>query len=158
MGNCRQLSGSWSPWHGELAVSSSQLLPPFSPPSKCSLHRGNSWGVATVPPTGVLSPSAFVAVGALALCLPSVFRFRFRVLSVQLVEEMGGITHIYSDKTGTLTKNVMQLQCIGLGTIHEFGLDAWCRAKSDAVTRDAEHRASLRQVGGKQREKLRGAL
>ncbi|SBT79283.1 P-type ATPase, putative [Plasmodium malariae] len=39
----------------------------------------------------------------------------------QLLEEMGNVTHIYSDKTGTLTQNVMQLQNIGLGNKGIYG-------------------------------------
>ncbi|PFH32221.1 hypothetical protein BESB_021620 [Besnoitia besnoiti] len=63
-----------------------------------------------------------------------------------LVEEMGGVTHVYSDKTGTLTKNVMQLQCIGLGMDYDFGLQQWCEAKARSVTRDKHHRTSLEQL------------
>ncbi|CAA9987868.1 P-type ATPase, putative [Plasmodium knowlesi strain H] len=39
----------------------------------------------------------------------------------QLLEEMGNVTHIYSDKTGTLTQNIMQLQNIGLGNKGIYG-------------------------------------
>eukprot|EP00923_Selenidium_pygospionis_P054002 GHVN01094025.1.p1 GENE.GHVN01094025.1~~GHVN01094025.1.p1 ORF type:complete len:2168 (-),score=405.55 GHVN01094025.1:378-6881(-) len=35
--------------------------------------------------------------------------------TVSVIEELGRITHVFSDKTGTLTCNVMQLRCLGVG-------------------------------------------
>ncbi|KAF8822036.1 putative proton ATPase, partial [Cardiosporidium cionae] len=50
--------------------------------------------------------------------------------ATDLIEEMGNISHVYTDKTGTLTKNLMCLQCIGLGSAIQFGLKQWTTRKS----------------------------
>ncbi|KAF8822028.1 putative proton ATPase [Cardiosporidium cionae] len=47
-----------------------------------------------------------------------------------LIEEMGNISHVYTDKTGTLTKNLMCLQCIGMGSTAQFGFKQWTARRS----------------------------
>lgn len=43
------------------------------------------------------------------------------VQSVALMEELGSVTHVFSDKTGTLTQNLMQFRCLAVGdTLHGF--------------------------------------
>lgn len=44
------------------------------------------------------------------------------VQTVSLMEELGNVTHVFTDKTGTLTLNLMQLRCMGIGdTLFGFG-------------------------------------
>lgn len=41
--------------------------------------------------------------------------------SMALMDELGTVTHVFSDKTGTLTQNVMQFRCLGVGNaIHGY--------------------------------------
>ncbi|KAK1933389.1 phospholipid-translocating P-type ATPase, flippase family protein [Babesia divergens] len=46
--------------------------------------------------------------------------------SDQLIEDLAHITHIYSDKTGTLTQNVMTLKRMGFGSFGWVGPGDWC--------------------------------
>jgi P-type E1-E2 ATPase len=41
-----------------------------------------------------------------------------RVQTVSLMEELGSITHVFTDKTGTLTLNLMQLRCVNFSIKH----------------------------------------
>ncbi|ORM40195.1 putative phospholipid-transporting ATPase IM [Babesia sp. Xinjiang] len=45
--------------------------------------------------------------------------------SDQLIEDMAHITHIYTDKTGTLTQNVMTLKALGFGELGDIKYSNW---------------------------------
>jgi P-type E1-E2 ATPase len=47
------------------------------------------------------------------------------VLSNNLNEELGQVSHVFSDKTGTLTSNVMQFKKFTAG-LKSYGLDGDC--------------------------------
>ncbi|EPT29287.1 proton ATPase, putative [Toxoplasma gondii ME49] len=66
--------------------------------------------------------------------------------AAQLIEEMGNVTHVYSDKTGTLTKNIMQLKCVGLGDGFEYGMDLWCDDRAAMNASDRKFQKQMRQL------------
>ncbi|PHJ15167.1 proton atpase, partial [Cystoisospora suis] len=79
-----------------------------------------------------------------------------RSQAAQLIEEMGNVTHIYSDKTGTLTKNLMQLKCVGLGDGFEYGMDRWCdeRASMNVLDRKFQKQMHLLKTEATRRSAL----
>eukprot|EP00820_Chromera_velia_P026114 Cvel_10153.t1-p1 / transcript=Cvel_10153.t1 / gene=Cvel_10153 / organism=Chromera_velia_CCMP2878 / gene_product=Phospholipid-transporting ATPase DNF2, putative / transcript_product=Phospholipid-transporting ATPase DNF2, putative / location=Cvel_scaffold605:62087-77229(+) / protein_length=2225 / sequence_SO=supercontig / SO=protein_coding / is_pseudo=false len=64
--------------------------------------------------------------------------------SAGLMEEIGHVTQVFSDKTGTLTQNVMQLRCIGLGDkihgLEEFEKPATARVVNLGVVEEKSGR------------------
>ncbi|CBZ53064.1 putative phospholipid-transporting P-type ATPase [Neospora caninum Liverpool] len=76
--------------------------------------------------------------------------------AAQLIEEMGNVTHVYSDKTGTLTKNLMQLKCLGLGDGFEYGMDLWCDDRAEMNVADRKFQKQMHQLKAEARR--RGAV
>ncbi|CAD7954275.1 unnamed protein product, partial [Amoebophrya sp. A25] len=74
--------------------------------------------------------------------------------STSVLEDLGSISHIFSDKTGTLTENLMLFSCLGLPNDIRDG--AWYNNPGNHV--DAKERASVslhdikRQLGQSQFE------
>lgn len=66
--------------------------------------------------------------------------------SDQLIEDLAHITHIYSDKTGTLTQNVMTLKCLGFGNFGWVGEERYAATFWNIFkTTTAEGRKAMRQ-------------
>lgn len=51
-------------------------------------------------------------IAADKISLSSITGVGITVSTSSVIEDLGCITHVFSDKTGTLTQNVMQLKCV----------------------------------------------